>query len=716
MARQGLSWLCLVVILFVSVWIRLEGATGVVSDQFTETDAYLYQHQAQIVSDQGHLPGRDLRRWVPLGRDTRQSLNLYPIVLGTAHRLLSFLFPGVSVYALVVYAPVFCFCVGIFVFCVFLAGTQGWGISLWVGVILATLPGTIERSASGFGDRDAFCLLLGISAVVTYLVSLRQSDRRWRCLWTLLSGFVMFLGGLAWEGFGVFLSVVVCVEVWRFLSLETEDGLSYFALWVLSFVPPLYLVSPAYRSGMGWSTHVFAFMLLPPVAVLAVRLLRYGVLEKSPWVETLSTYKRGISLGVLLFGFSVAGVYLLSIRETFALTTVAFGNTPLMQSIGELSDPHFEYWIHRYGSVFLIGSVGISLMPVCRYGRLGGPLSVALGAFCMTVFFRQPIASVCGGSMADGFFGCSLLAVLVTFIHLAWKLEVRPEGSDPSGRHFSSSPSKADASGAGVDPVITGVIAFLRVDVLTSVAMLAWGLFWLALARAAKRYDFFIGVALAYFTATLIRDVAGRVCATLRDSKWTTPALQEKLSRRFFNEVSVSVVLLCGVLVWSPFGGGHVFRTHAAAAHMRTALPGRGELAAAYAWMKTHLPQNAVVAAEWSYGTQLNVLGGVKTIVGPDHYLPSWIHLYHQHVERAKNEAEVIDFLFSHDATHLMMTTEKQAEGTLLRRGRLSGVFVEVYPEADFENAPVKVWQLQYPAGLQTQTEYLKTEGRVPSR
>ena len=50
--------------------------------QFTETDAYLYQHQASIVSETGSLPARDDRRWVPLGRDTTQSLNLYPVVLG----------------------------------------------------------------------------------------------------------------------------------------------------------------------------------------------------------------------------------------------------------------------------------------------------------------------------------------------------------------------------------------------------------------------------------------------------------------------------------------------------------------------------------------------------------------------------------------------------------------------------------------------------------
>ena len=687
-----LWWGVLALVVIFGFYVRLLGVSALPPEQFTEADAYLYLHQAAIVSDQGFLPSRDVRRWVPVGRDTSQSLNLYPVVLGYAHRFLSVLIPDASVYGVVVYAPVVCFSLSLLVFCVFLAVTEGFFVSLSVGVILATLPGTIERSSAGFGDRDAFCLLLGLSAVVSYVFALRQSGVGSRFLWTLVSGFLMFLGGLAWEGFGVFLSVIVCVEVWRFLTTDTEEGFRLYVVWVLCFVPPLYLTSAAYRSGEGWSTHVFAFLLLPPVGLLGLRLVRAWLLRKSPWMDRLSAYRRGLSLLLLLLALGMGGVFLLSLLETFALTTVAFGTTPLMQSIGELVAPHFGYWLYRYGSVFLTGSVGLSLLPVFRFGGVARPLSFALGAFCVCVFFRQPIASVSGVAVSAVFFGCALFAVLVSFIHLAWQ---------------RGAATRNDARSATCR-ILSGVRDFLRRDALTSVAMLAWCVFWFSLARDAKRYDFFIGVGLAYFTATLLRDVSGRLWGRLLDPKWTTPAFAEHLTRRFFNETGVAAVVLLGVLVWSPHGGGHVFRTYASAVSMRQATPGTGELSSAYTWMKTHLPQNSVVAAEWSYGTQLTVLAGVRTITDPDHYLPYWIHLYHQHVEDAKTEQELIDFLFSHAATHLLVTTEKQPEGTLLRGGRLSGVFVARYPESDFENAPVKVWELRYPAGQKTRPEYLK--------
>ena len=678
MAKKWLGWLCLVVILLLSVWIRLEGAAGLVAGQFTETDAYLYQHQAAIVSEQGHLPARDLRRWVPLGRDTRQSLNLYPVVLGNAHRLLNFLFPEVSVYTVVVYTPVFCFCLGLFLLCVFLVRTHGWGVSLSVGVILATLPGTIERATAGFGDRDAFCLLLGISAVSIYLFALRLSSRHARFLWTLLSGFVMFLGGLSWEGFGVFVSVIVCVEVYRYLSRDTEDrDLGYYGFYVFSFVPLLYFASQAYRLGEGWATHLFAFVLVPPVALLAVRLLRYWLLSKSPWGETLSQYPRQVSLLLLCGCLILAVVYVVGIRDTFSETTVVFGDSALLRSVGELVAPHYGYWPYRYGSLFFTGSLGLCLTPLWRWGKKARRLALSVGIFCVLVFFRQLLDGIWGAPMGNALFSIAVFAAVFEIGRLAFK-------SHPT-----------DATGRDTQALI-------------NVAMLCWAVFWLTLSRSAKRYDFFIGVPLAYFTAMLIEQVAGQLITALRDPQWTTAAFHAKLEQLRLSTVTLTALLLSVVLLWGPQGGGHLFRAHASATHLRHATPGTGPLAEVYAWTKATLKDSDVVAAEWSYGTQLNVLGGVRTITDPDHYIPYWIALYHQHVERAKNEQEVIDFLFSHDATYLMIT-EKQPEETLLRSGGLSGIFVPVYPEENFETAVVKVWELHYPEGIKKRPEYLST-------
>ena len=156
---------CLFSILLVAFWIRIQGVDELPEGQFTETDAYFYYWQASLISEHGILPERDMHRWLPVGRDLGQTLNLYGYVLAYTHKAVAWVFPNVTLYDVTLYLPVICFCIGIGALCLFLYHTEGLLFSSIVGVILATLPGSIERSAAGFGDRDAWCLMVGLLAV-----------------------------------------------------------------------------------------------------------------------------------------------------------------------------------------------------------------------------------------------------------------------------------------------------------------------------------------------------------------------------------------------------------------------------------------------------------------------------------------------------------------------------------------------------------------------
>lgn len=89
---------------------------------------------------------------------------------------------------------------------------------------------------------------------------------------------------------------------------------------------------------------------------------------------------------------------------------------------------------------------------------------------------------------------------------------------------------------------------------------------------------------------------------------------------------------------------------------MKKPIPGVNDVAESFEWIRENLNEDVVMAANWPHGTQLNVLGNVKTIVDSDHFLPHWIHLYYRHVFCAQDPYEALSFLKTHNATHLMLT------------------------------------------------------------
>lgn len=246
-------------ILLIAFWIRVQGTSSIPDGQFTGHDPYLYYWQAHIISEHGQLPPRDMHRWLPLGRDLGQTLNLYSYFLAYIHKAIALCFPEVSLYHVSLYAPTLCFLIALSSVCLFLYYTNGLLFSGVVGVLLATLPGAILRSSAGFGDRDSWCFLLAVLATTTYLLSLQARPPRERIFWTLASGSIVFLGGLSWEAFGLTVAIILAVELWRFCSTEDEQHLTVYALWIFLFVPALVRFSPAYTRRFSNQRHIRFF-------------------------------------------------------------------------------------------------------------------------------------------------------------------------------------------------------------------------------------------------------------------------------------------------------------------------------------------------------------------------------------------------------------------------------------------------------------------------
>ena len=619
--RKILTYSLLLCLMFFTFWIRIQGVERLPAGQFTENDAFFYQWMADKIAEHGTLPSRDMHRWLPLGRDNGQLLPLYSYAIAYAHKTLVWIFPALTRYHIQLYITAVCFTLGLGILLLFLTRTHGLLFASIVGVLLATLPGGVERSAAGFGDRDAWCWMFGVLAVAVYLWKEQipynppvtedeggttpEKMGKWISNWrrylaTALAGFIVFLGGLSWESFGLFVLIILCAELWKFCTTETESDLKEYLIWMLMFVPGLYLISPAYRSGYSYATHLAVLTLAPPIAVFIMRGLRYLLLKYYP---QLRPHARKLAGGLTLFGIGIGIGYILLQSSTFENTAFIFQETRLMKDMTELVDPNFGYWTGRYGTVFMLGSLGLILGSLYVWRQKGIPLAIALSLFTATTFFRWPVSKWIGEGSCDTLFLVSL----------------------------------------GLSTIGLAIACFRQETVkneLVTIVVLVWFVLWVALSRGGKRYDFFIGVPLAYGTAWLL---------------WQLPAtLTQQLKKPRWIPATFAIAVLLPILFWSPFGG-HANSAVPAAAYWRKPLPGTGDLAHALNWINTELSQDTVMAANWSYGSRLNVFGGVKTITDQDTFFPHWIHLYYRHVYCAQDVREALEFLKTYGATHLML-------------------------------------------------------------
>lgn len=606
-------------ILFLAFWIRVQNVPNIPDGQFTENDSYLHFWQAQLISENGKLPARDFHRWMPVGRDFGQSLNLYSYALAYSHKVISLCFPKTSLYQVTLYAPTVCYTLGLGVLCLYLSSTFGGLLASIVGIILATLPGAIIRSAAGFSDRDSWCLLLGILAITTYLTSLQTQSIRICLLWTFVSGISVLLGGLSWEGFGVFVSIILFIEIWRFLTSQTEDRLIFYFLWVLTFVPTLYFVSPAYRSGQGHAKHLAAVVLLPPLLLFMLRMFRFFLITKTPFIYKLYPHARLISFVLTLFSLFGTFGYVLIQLNTFYSTPIPLGQNRLMQTLSELQTPDYAYWVYLYGYIFSLGSVGVIMIIIHTWKKLGAIFVVPLAFFAINVFCREYLDSQLGANFSNIFYFTVIGSCVISFIIVAWKDNNHTENA------------------------------------ITYVAFTAWFLLWGTLSRGAIRFDFYFGPSLAFFTAVFIIFLSNTISEKLSDQATKNKIMNQHIPHSIL-KIGITLLLLAPLLFWTP--AAHTKHTLYVAKQLRKAIPGETPIAKTFRWMKSELPPTAVVAASWIYGSQINVLGGVKTIIDQDHYLQHWIYLYNRFVFCNSNNNEVLEFLKTHKATHIMLSTD----------------------------------------------------------
>ncbi|MCD6507435.1 hypothetical protein J7M22_12545 [Candidatus Poribacteria bacterium] len=592
----------LLIPLLISISLRLQSLPSLEERFFIGTDPYRFFRQAQIILQNGKLPLIDRMRWIPPGRDLSKHLNLSSYFIAYLHRIVRSFFPSISLHTTASIYPIVCFSIFLLLFFLFVREIFGFKLALLSTFFSSISPFLLPRSMAGFPDRDSLCLALSAGSSLLFAKSALSSGLRKQLL-ALGAGLSQMALVLSWEGSGLFSGIIILLMILKMMfdEFKTDDFLA-----TLSYLtPPLtaaFILTKTYIclkpfALLAWG--VPTWFLITATIYIALRRIERGKIKLfSVHLSLGASSLLVIILALVLYLISPSSTSwrLFSIWDNFISP---LGGSRLMRTVSELYRPTAIDWVSWYGISFLLISTGsmILLYRVSKEINLNPWLSLSIWEIFLIglLYSRFPLIPERISQMMY----ISSILLLVGYVLMV-------------------SPRKP--TGGRIIPLLFP---------------LCWFSVMLMVARGAQRYHFFLAPPTLILTGLAFQE-----------------GFRAALRLRLLPLKASSLTLLTLIL-------GHFVLSYCRA-DFRVIRSSRPMLSRpwreAMEWMRDNLPNDAVVAAWWHYGSMINVLAHKGTVVDEDHFIPYRIHLMSRHLFCAQSEREALEFLKAHRATHIAIS------------------------------------------------------------
>ena len=758
--------ICLSLTLCLGVLIRTPHLSALGGTFVLDPDSARYLRQAEIIVEQGQLPSTDMLRQYPIGKSSETQLSVYPYALAALYKGVALLFRSITLEQIGMFSSLFFFGLSLVVFYLLIHRLLGWQTALLTINLCVVAPSMLGRSVVGYADRDAFCLFLALVSYYLYLRAYQSNPLRNRLILGLMSGVVMMLLGLSWQGVGLFISIMVVLNFILFLfpTYRRSDFYLY-----LAWFSPVILGQLSFKAVYQDLSQAHAMLaIVLPCSFLLLVLLFAGI-SKHLKLSELCTFKGQIPLSfaitVMMVAVAVLVLLLTSelIHRAWAHFLAPFGSGRLAASIEELQKRGAAGWSvwPGYFLIFIVGGALLLMKKITITAHLNVWTSLTLFQVLLAGTILTRFAS-----MEDSFdesalmtflYASSLIVFTIGMVAVyLWSFHKQrraPSESLPDiGNLFllilfcillfiSRGAMRFDFFFA---PVAMALGCYAVIQVLSALKVPDRG--YVGIIIALLIFEFYaignhiIGFSFPelYYDSSvivllpLIASVGIAVIAIRRAF-----GRLDKMRIPHFSIVTVIVflLLLMGGIAPFPWLGGYAALSYAKASEVRpTIIPSTSR---ALEWLKRDTPQSSVVAAWWDYGSFINLLSNRATITDEEQ-LSYWVHLMAREVLFAETDLQALRFLKAHGATHLLITERelrnfegisKLASAQELDRysflvqcptareiiqSRQGGTIFAYAPETigKLMNEPLSITGETYPAGAwKINKVYLKLEG-----
>ena len=642
-----LSYFILAVIVGISIFIRtrnLQGLKDITTNTWTlgpDLDPFLFLRWAQYIVDHGKLMLIDTMRYAPVGYNVSGEAKLLSYLIAWFYDILSIFNKDVTVtYAAVIF-PVFMFaltCIAFFFLVrkIFEDSFENKSlpgiIALIATFFLAITPEILPRTIAGIPEKESVGFLLIALSLYFFICSFKSKNYKGSLIYGALAGIATAILGLVWGGVTfVFSTIGLSVFVFFMLGQIDKNKLYGYVSWIVFFMPISMFFSTRYTI-MNYVSSTSTMPIFLTLLLIIFDLFIYDRLSKIKSIKKLEEkYKIPrqifalVLIGVVAFilVILVFGFKFISYEINDALTNLLkpLSANRFTITVAENRQPYFSELNSSFGPVisnialyfwlFIIGSVALFYNTINKFDKkertvfLGGYIIMILAL----IFSKFSPNSVLNGESTTSlviYFGGVIL-----FLALSLYILIK----------YNSKDKKA---------LLKLNFNYILIFTLFFISILA--------ARSAVRF------------VMMLVPVAGIMVGYLIVS--TTNKINKNKEEMIKITYIILAILIILTSVYSAFTFYQISVSQASSFYPSSY---NWQWQKAMDWVRNNTDQNAVFSHWWDYGYWIQSIGNRATVLDGGNAIVYWNHLLGRHVLTTPDDSTALEFLYTHNATHLLI-------------------------------------------------------------
>lgn len=624
-------------------WKSFDGTPGtwdITTNTWTlgpDLDPWLFLRYAKTIVEHGGLPEIDTMRNVPLGFNTARETMLLPYMIAGTYYLFS-LFADINVEFAGVVFPVVMFALTIISFFFFVreiflrkdkqSRLNANLIAIASTFIMIVTPAFLSRTIAGIPEKESAGFFFMFLSFYLFVKAWKTENMKKSLIVASLSGVSTGLMALIWGGVSyLYVTIAIATFIAFILNKVKRKEFLIYTLWIffayllsILFSERFSIIDLLNSLSSGLAFLVF-FVLLTDRILWGTKLKNNRIFNKTKIPHNILALIIAIALLVILSviflgpGFIIEKIT--TINRIFFTPTIGRWNI----TVAENRQPYFTEWEGSFGPhvrgvallfwLFFIGSVALFKKMLGGIKKKDALILTVIYVlfFFGLVFSRYSPSSTFNGenTISKAVYYIAILLLIGSLIY--YRVKYYKEG---------------DKNFEGIDYEYLLLFSLFALCLFTS--------------RSAVRLIMVLAPIAPIFLGFALVESYNKFKKT-KDETW----------RIVFGLLAVLFLVLSVFIFWS------YYQSVKGQAYSFVPSYYNQQWQKAMEWVREETPENAVFAHWWDYGYWVQSIGNRATVTDGGNAISFWNYWTGRLVLTGPNEGDALNFLYSHNATHLLI-------------------------------------------------------------